>query len=194
MKCGNDKNSIRKKNLALRKSQKKSIQTEKSKLITQQILNSDTFNSAQHISLYHAVNGEADASALVNLDQSKQYYLPIVSAQPNQPLSFAPIKQKIQYKKNKFSIPEPVHTENDLIQGEELDLVITPLVAVDELGNRLGMGGGFYDRTFSFKRNGKEKPVLLGIAYDFQITEILAPEPWDIPLDMLATESRLIIF
>jgi len=187
--------AIRKEILSCRNKLSKAAQTNKSALMTKHILASDTFLSSQRIGLYHAVNGEADATSLTTLDKSKDYYLPVVSKIPDQALSFAPINHTSQYKANKYSIPEPIYKEEDLISGDKLDLVIMPLVAFDQHGNRLGMGGGYYDRTFSFKQGSKtKKPTLLGIAYDFQEIESLAPEPWDIPLDMLATESGLIYF
>ncbi len=189
-----DKNAIRKEILLYRSKLSKEDQINKSELMTKHILASDAFLSSQHIGLYYAVNGEVDAGSLTALDKSKQYYLPIVSNTPDQALSFAPISHTSQYKANKYSIPEPIYKEEELISGDKLDLVIMPLVAFDRHGNRLGMGGGYYDRTFSFKQGSIKKPTLLGIAYDFQKLESLAPEPWDIPLDMLATESKLIVF
>jgi 5-formyltetrahydrofolate cyclo-ligase len=68
-----------------------------------------------------------------------------------------------------------------------------PLVAFDPSGNRLGMGGGFYDRTFSYLRNRKfwTKPLLIGIAYEFQRLDSLTPSPWDVPLQAIATEKSL---
>jgi 5-formyltetrahydrofolate cyclo-ligase len=71
-----------------------------------------------------------------------------------------------------------------------------PLVAFDPSGNRLGMGGGFYDRTFSYLRNRKfwTKPLLIGIAYEFQRLDSLTPSPWDVPLQAIATEKSLHLF
>jgi 5-formyltetrahydrofolate cyclo-ligase len=68
--------------------------------------------------------------------------------------------------------------------------VLTPLVAFDAAGHRIGMGGGFYDRTFAFLRTRRawRKPVLLGLAYEFQRSHNLAPGPFDVPLDGIASD------
>jgi 5-formyltetrahydrofolate cyclo-ligase len=74
--------------------------------------------------------------------------------------------------------------------------VITPLVAFDSLGSRLGMGGGFYDTTFMFKRYSysPQRPRLLGFAYDFQQVEKLESNPWDVALDAVLTEVGFLPF
>jgi len=171
-------------------------QHQKSLLIAKNIAESVIFSKAKRVAFYHAVQGEADPSSLVNTisQSSKQFYLPILSTDKDQGLIFAPINKNTQYKNNQFSIPEPLVKKEELINAAELDLVIMPLLGFDLLGNRLGMGGGYYDRSFSFKKNTQKKPTLLGFAYDFQEIPNLEPEPWDIPFDMLVTESRFITF
>ncbi len=67
-----------------------------------------------------------------------------------------------------------------------------PLLGFDAEGNRLGMGGGYYDRSFAFKQSHINTPILLGFAYDFQQVDTLTPEPWDIRLDIIATENHLV--
>ena len=113
---------------------------------------------------------------------------------------FAPITQKtstLQFRQfdadSKFStdnlgLSEPV--AGDFIAAEKLDLVFTPLVAFDSQNNRIGMGGGYYDRTFSFlkKNSDIDKPVLVGIAFERQRVEKIAPNPWDIRLFSIFTE------
>lgn len=71
----------------------------------------------------------------------------------------------------------------------ELDVVMMPLVAFDALGNRLGMGGGYYDRTFANKIREKA-PLLLGFAYACQQVATLYPNPWDVPLAGIVTELQ----
>jgi 5-formyltetrahydrofolate cyclo-ligase len=72
-------------------------------------------------------------------------------------------------KKNRFGILEPEINFKKIIPAWALDIVFTPLIAFDSEGNRLGMGGGFYDRTFSFLHNSKRShPHLIGLAYEFQ--------------------------
>jgi 5-formyltetrahydrofolate cyclo-ligase len=108
-------------------------------------------------------------------------------------LIFVKIDKKTQYKKNIYAIPEPIYTAKDIISSEDLDLVIMPLVATDKEGNRMGMGGGYYDRSFAFKKDKKTNyPQLLGFAYDFQLISSIYPEPWDVPLDFIASNKEFI--
>lgn len=89
---------------------------------------------------------------------------------------------------NQYGIPEPCGNL-DLINPKDLDMAIVPLVAFDKNGNRLGTGKGYYDRTFSFKKQKQPiKPYLFGIAYSFQQIENLSPQLWDIPLDFVVTD------
>ncbi len=185
------------KRLRLERSQlSNSSQQKISALIIEQVKQSDVFKQATNIAFYHAVRGEADPQALAKLASSKDknFFLPLVSDKENQGLCFAPVYSNTQYKNNQFSIPEPMVKPHELIDAEALDLVIMPLLGFDKNGNRLGMGGGFYDRTFAFKQSGVKKPVLMGFAYDFQQVESLDAEAWDIGLDIITTESQFIHF
>ena len=170
---------------------------QKSAKIIQQVKQSEVFINASRVGIYLAVNGEADPSELTETASlepiNKQYYLPVLSDKKNQGLEYVEVTKNSVFKNNKFSIPEPIHNEESLIKIDILDLVIVPLVGFDRKGNRLGMGGGYYDRCFSFKKNKQGKPILMGFAYDFQEVEPLNAEDWDVPLDAIATESDLII-
>ncbi len=94
---------------------------------------------------------------------------------------------------NRFGIPEPARRQRRLALAWTLDLILVPLVGFDADCNRLGMGGGFYDRTLSFlrQRTHWQRPRLIGIAHECQRVERIQPQPWDIPLDAVATELRL---
>ena len=72
--------------------------------------------------------------------------------------------------------------------ANELDIIFLPLVGWDEFGNRLGMGGGFYDRTLA----GVRQPLLVGLAHDCQRAERVPREAWDISMDFVATGSALV--
>ena len=191
-----DKDQTRKRLLFIRKNQNTKQQHDKSLLITKNIVTSDVFREAKHIAFYHAVRGEADPSALATpiKANSKQFYLPLLSNNKDQGLVFAPINKDTHYKNNQFSIPEPISNKEDLINADDLDLVIMPLLGFDQYGSRLGMGSGYYDRCFSFKKKKTKKPLLFGFAFDFQEIPAIHNEPWDIPLDRLATESRVLMF
>ncbi len=187
-----NKDEIRKPLLALRAQLSKSEQQEKSTQIIEHIKQSDVFMQSKKVAFYHAVRGEADpADLLSSTSDNQKFYLPLLSSNKNQGLVFAPIDENTQYKNNAFSIPEPIVETHELLDARELDLVIMPLLGFDLAGNRLGMGGGYYDRCFAFKHLNTSKPILMGFAYDFQKIESLITEPWDIGLDMIATECGL---
>ncbi|MGK3529590.1 5-formyltetrahydrofolate cyclo-ligase [Escherichia coli] len=90
---------------------------------------------------------------------------------------------------NKLKIHEPKLDVSDVLPLSRLDVLITPLVAFDEYGQRLGMGGGFYDRTLQNWQHYKMQPV--GYAHDCQLVEKLPVEEWDIPLPAVVTPSKV---
>lgn len=165
-----------------------------SRRIVMRVTRTQPYLEAKKIALYHAVNGEADPSELLK-DTSKQFYLPVLAKEETKGIQFVAINKETRFLKNRFSIPEPVYTESDIVDGDSLDLVLVPLVGFDKRGNRLGMGGGFYDRCFAFKRvstmRPSGKPVLMGFAYQFQEVEKLDAENWDVPLDYIVTNESV---
>lgn len=76
-------------------------------------------------------------------------------------------------------------------QAARLDLILMPLAAFDEKGNRIGMGGGYYDRTLAATVHGPgwRRPVLVGLAFEAQRVETIPAREWDVPLDWIATEA-----
>ena len=188
------KQIIRKQLLQQRKSLGSKQQIQASKAIAQHLINSKSYKNAKKIALYQAVNFEADPASL-QIDSQKQFYLPVLAKDKKQGLLFAPRHDNSKYTLNQFSIPEPVCPEQELLKGEQLDLVVVPLLGFDCQGNRLGMGGGFYDRSFSFKNKKPStlsKPILIGFAYAFQEIEKIETESWDVKLDFIITENGVI--
>ena len=94
---------------------------------------------------------------------------------------------------NRFGIAEPELGKNPTAPVWTLDIILLPLVAFDRAGNRMGMGGGFYDRTLARLNNSAmERPLLIGLAHHCQEVEHLQAQSWDIPLDIIATDKELI--
>lgn len=155
---------------------------------------SKLFVNAQHIAAYSAYGGELDPLPLLQLAsaQGKHIYLPILSVQAPQPLSFVAYRPGDPLVANRYNILEPLPSPDKIIQPQALDLVLAPVVGFDLQGNRLGMGAGYYDRTFAFLKTLKRpsKPYLLGIAYEWQQLEKIVPASWDVPLDGIATEQH----
>ncbi|HEX6549425.1 MAG TPA: 5-formyltetrahydrofolate cyclo-ligase [Gammaproteobacteria bacterium] len=151
------------------------------------------FRNAVHIAVYMAMDGEIDPAPLAARarETGKQLYLPVLVAET---LRFAAWHPDTLLYPNRFKIPEPRPPLDELHSPAELDLVLTPLVAFDAQGNRLGMGGGYYDRSFAFLKAGMHKPLLIGLAYEFQHLPSLSVEPWDVPLAGVATDCAFYRF
>jgi len=153
------------------------------------------FQDSQHVAVYLASDGEINPHQLVDLawQQGKSCYLPIIDSKGQNTMKFVHYTPDTEFFLNRYNIPEPVHEPEDLLDATTLDLVLAPLVAFDDQGNRMGMGKGFYDRTFEFVRETK-KPFLMGLAHSCQQVDSLTSEEWDIPLNGLATEEQLLLF
>ncbi len=153
------------------------------------------YRNSQHIACYMANDRELSLERLIKRIwlAGKCCYLPVLDSIHHNRLWFAPYRPDSRMRLNRFGIPEPLYKKHERVRAQSLDLVMTPLVAFDKAGNRLGMGGGFYDRSFAFLllRRHWHKPRLCGIAYDFQQVKQLPRQPWDVPLSTIATENRL---
>lgn len=147
---------------------------------------------SQRIAAYLASDGEIDPYPLMQSlwAMGKTLYLPVLVPFSNKQLWFAKFNPADRLVFNRFGIPEP--ERRHLIKPGALDLVLAPLVAFDSNGHRIGMGGGYYDRSFAFLRRRRHwhKPRLLGLAYELQKQVSIKPNDWDIPLDAVATEAR----
>ena len=155
------------------------------------------------IGLYYDGFGELPTQPILDWCQCLGYlpYLPVVGSlgRDNQEhddkrLGFVPV-----YQSKLVNIPTRIHRlgmkqnhHRRLLWARELDVIICPLVAVDLKGNRMGMGGGFYDTTLgNSSRSGAKRPLKIGWCYDFQVVEQLQRQPWDVPLDGLITPSGI---
>jgi 5-formyltetrahydrofolate cyclo-ligase len=106
-------------------------------------------------------------------------------------LRHALVHDSVEMRKNKFGIPEP-HMPVDFIHPVQMDMVIVPMLAFDDHGNRLGYGAGYYDKFLALTR-----PKCLKIGFCFENGHLMEPlpvEPHDIPLDLVVTETNIIRF
>jgi 5-formyltetrahydrofolate cyclo-ligase len=151
---------------------------------------------ARSVALYYANDGELNPALLARWlwSSGKSVYLPVLHPRHEGELLFVPWQPDTLLSRNRFGIPEPVTTRSTIRPAWTLDLILTPLVGFDREGRRLGMGGGFYDRTLARmqRRPQPRKPGLWGIAHDCQEMEHLPCEPWDIPLDGVITGTRVL--
>lgn len=142
---------------------------------------------------YWAMDGEIALHAWqMRLPDAVEYCLPVLHDDGR--LRFAAWKPGAPVVANRFGIPEPDVPADALRFGEELDLVVMPLVGFDLGGERLGMGAGWYDRTFAFRRDLPAPPWLVGAAFSLQRVAGLAAQPWDIPMDAVCTEQDSHLF
>ena len=153
--------------------------------ITQQALALIEERNAQHIALYVSFDGEISTEKLIKTlwAQGKQVYLPVLHPFNPNHLLFLRYLPDTPMLKNKFGIWEPKLNVQSVLPLEELDILFTPLVAFDKQGNRLGMGGGFYDRTLQHWQKYSFIPV--GLAHQCQQVEQLPTEAWDVPLHQI---------
>lgn len=149
--------------------------------------------SAQHIALYLTADGEIDTKPLIEWlwQQGKSTYLPVIHPFSKGHLLFLRYQSDTPMLLNQYSIAEPKLDQTQVYPVAKLDLVCTPLVAFDRQGQRLGMGGGYYDRTLApwFATGQGPKPI--GLAHDCQQVEQLPVESWDVPLPKIVTPSRI---
>lgn len=152
------------------------------------------FRRARHIALYLPNDSEIDPRPLLREAQrrGKKTYLPVLSAWPPTKMVFQQVKRGEKLRPNRFRIPEPRINRARQRVIWALDLILLPLVGFDESGGRLGMGGGFYDRSLAYRgrRSAWHAPTLLGLAHECQKVERLEQASWDIPVQGTVTDAR----
>ncbi|MDR3490520.1 MAG: 5-formyltetrahydrofolate cyclo-ligase [Gammaproteobacteria bacterium] len=156
---------------------------------------SPLFLNSSNIACYYSLSKEFPTHEIINeiWVENKNCYLPVVQTK-EKTLSFASYNKNEELILNSHHILEPLSTAV-FCSLEKLDIVILPLLAFDHQGNRLGTGGGYYDRTFSFRKNSAiKKPLLIGLGYASQEVASLPEDEWDIKLDGILTEEKLIFF
>lgn len=152
--------------------------------------------SGQRIGIYAATAEELDTSCLIALALRRGclVYLPLIDPRSwVRTMRFAQITTTPQsLPRNRFGIGEPEGAR--LASTRLLDVVFLPLVGFDRHGVRLGMGGGYYDRAFGFRRlrTSWHAPLLVGIGYAAQEVQRIAPAAHDVPLDLVITERGVI--
>ena len=136
---------------------------------------------------YWAVNGELPLHAVqLRLAPGQVWCLPLV--QPDGGLRFAPWRAGDPMQPNRYGIPEPVMAPESTLAPGQLQWALLPLLGFDRSGGRLGMGGGYYDRAFAFRRQASAPPLLVGVGYGFQELGGIQAQEWDVPLDAIVTE------
>jgi 5-formyltetrahydrofolate cyclo-ligase len=186
---GNPGEQLRQRNRELRAGLDKDQLDRAAAAVCERICALTEYQKAHHIAAYFAVNGEISLAPVIDraLSQGKKIYLPNLEQKK---LRFSAYDHAQKMRINRFRLPEPDVAEDEMLDPGDLDLVLAPLVVFDADRNRIGMGGGFYDRSFAFRKNSSiKKPLLIGVAHELQKVDCLIPEDWDVRLDMVVTDQ-----
>lgn len=141
-----------------------------------------------HVAGYWAVDGEIGLHAFqLRLPPGLGYCLPVLH--PDGSLRFAPWRSGAPLVTNRYGIPEPDVAPERALPASEMALLVVPLTGFDAAGNRLGMGGGWYDRSLGFRHGQAPPPWLVGAAFAAQRTEQVPTEAWDVRLDAICSET-----
>jgi len=157
--------------------------------VARQLAGQTGFLEPGYVGGYWAVNGELPLHAVqLRLAPGQVWCLPIVQADGG--LRFGPWRAGDPTVANRYGIPEPALAPESTLAPEQLQLVLMPLLGFDRRGGRLGMGGGYYDRSFAFRRERPAPPTLVGIGYACQEIPALDHQDWDVGLDAVVTERE----
>ena len=182
-------NEIRKHVRNMRITMSRDERASASKTIAEKVIHSSWFQRSKTIACYLPVPGEVDTWRIIARAwrMKKRIFAPVT--EKNGRLTFREIKADTALYANNFGLLEPRNGETTI--ARKLDVVITPLVAFDSHNHRIGMGGGYFDRTFSFllHRNTFLHPKLIGVAFACQKVGEISPNPWDIRLFSVLTEA-----
>jgi 5-formyltetrahydrofolate cyclo-ligase len=160
------------------------------------LLRLPAIRAANMIAGYWAVGGELPLHSLVTrLPQRTHFCLPVLQA--DRRLRFVPWRNGDGVVTNRYGIPEPADAAQAL-DPQSLDVVLLPLLGFTRDGDRLGTGGGWYDRSFAFRHQAPVPPLLIGVGFarqqiDGDASTRLDPREWDVRLDAVATERELIV-
>ena len=179
---------LRNKALGARRSMSVEERDAASSIISEKVIRSHEFFAARTIACYLPMTDEVDPSRVIDRAwrAKKCVFCPVIEYRGN--MVFKSLDRDTSLQRSNFGLWEPV--DGDIITAKQLDLVVTPLVAFDKNNNRIGMGGGYFDRYFAFLKQRKRwlRPKMIGVAFDCQKIEIIEPNPWDIPLYSVITE------
>ena len=188
-------NTLRKQLRQQRRAVTPNQQQQAQQAVLQRLIRLPKFQYAKKVGVYLDAFGEIHTQRIIEycFVQGKQVYLPMI-CNMNQQLVWVEISRH-QYINKRFShhplgMKEPMASRGKHVS--HLDLLIMPLLACDKYGTRIGMGGGYYDRTLA---SAPQRPYRLGIAHDFQLIHANLPrENWDQPVDALLTPECFLQF
>ena len=188
-----EKKLLRQKFLAKRLAISAAQRMQTADAIAQQLVNLPEWPTANYIAGYWATRGEVPLHIVqMRVQTPKVWCLPII--QQDRTLKFAPWRSGDDLVSNQYGIPEPDISPTSALDASTPSIILLPLLAYTNRGERLGMGGGYYDRSFAFRHDQAAPPLLIGIAYSDQEAEHLPSEEWDVKLDMVINEREVLRF
>ncbi len=181
---------LRKRGLHARRLLDDQTRVHASQVIAERIVHSHEFMACNTIACYLSSYDEVDTSFIIERAwrANKRVFAPVVTNKHG--MFFRQLLPETQLKKSHFDLWEPI--SGPRIDANKIDVVVTPVVAFDDDYHRIGMGGGYFDRCFSFLKHRRHwlRPKLIGVAFDCQKVEKIEPNPWDIPLYGVTTDGQ----
>ena len=186
--ASNAKAQLRERGLRARRLLDDQARVHASQIIAKRIARSHEFMACNSIACYLPCYDEVDPSYIIERAwrAKKRIYAPVIANNCN--MFFRQLLPDTQLEKSRFDIWEPV--SGPTIRAKQIDVVVTPVVAFDDQRTRIGMGGGYFDRCFSFLKHRRNwlRPKLVGVAFNCQKVEKIDSSPWDIRLYSVVTE------
>ncbi len=192
--------TLRKTLRALRNGLSDSQQQHASFAVRDSLLTLPEITYASSVACYLPNDGEVDLRPFMHacwgLNQASERHtsLPVLHPVCKGHLLFLRYTDKTPMRVNKYNIEEPILACPDVIPTFQHQVILMPLVGFDANGNRLGMGGGYYDRTLASIQTRTIEPKLIGIAHDCQQVDKLPVQSWDIPVNAIVTPTQQLSF
>ena len=142
-------------------------------------------NNGKILGGYYPYNYEVDVMKILEKFEKLNYKITLPKISKNSEMNFFEWSTKNPLTINKFGIPEPISTKI-----KHPDILLVPLVAFDKSFNRIGYGGGYYDRYIKKIRKIK-KIITIGLAYSFQKVKKIQTNKYDTKLDFIITEKKI---
>jgi len=192
----NSRHKIRQQIRLARRSLSEQQQATYADKLLDQLISLDKVQQAENIAISLAFDGEIQTMPFIRWcwENQKQVYLPVLHPFSKGHLLFIHYTPNTEMITNQYGILEPQLNQQLVCTVNKLDLIFTPLVAFDKQGNRIGMGGGYYDRTLAPWFTKKTGPYPIGLAHDCQRVDKLPTEYWDVPLPEIITPTKRFIY
>lgn len=156
--------------------------------ILKTIMQMNVFKRTVNVASYISLSGELCTQDMNEYFMTRHHLcLPYMVTGQKGKMDFYSFKKGDELVENRFHILEPKNQPENLVLEDKIDVIVVPLVAFDNKGNRMGMGGGYYDRML---KKVRKDCLVIGVAYEFQLVDELLVEEWDMPMDIVITDKN----